>query len=166
MHGEGPTVFIVISAKFARAASPGCRIASTFAVAPSVNERARARAATIDTDRKKSSRAKVYIRARSEEMREERARYLGPPTCAEGKRTRARASTAPAYEIRRRARAPLRRKVKAPVKDAYGRNVWSVGVGMPEIYVSPLSCRFRGIRRWSSWLALFFFFTPFCLQLS
>jgi len=36
---------------------------------------ARARA-TIDTSRKKNSRAKVCIRARSEEMREERARYL------------------------------------------------------------------------------------------
>lgn len=76
-------------------------------------------------------------------MPEERARYLGPRAgeADEGESEHG----SPAYEIRRRARAPLRRKVKAPVKDAYGRNVRSVG--MPEIYVSPLSCRFRGIRR-------------------
>lgn len=109
VNGEGPTVLIVISAKFARATSPGYRIASTFAVAPSVNARAHI---TIDTDRKKSSRAKVYIRARSEEMREEHARYL-----ASSRRGSGRASTVLAYEIRQRARAPLRRKVKAPVKD-------------------------------------------------
>lgn len=47
---EGPTVFIVISAKFMRAVSLGYRIASTFAVALSVHARARS---TIDTVRKK-----------------------------------------------------------------------------------------------------------------
>lgn len=72
---EEPTVFIIVSGMLARAAPPGYRIASTFAVARSARARARARD-TIDTGRKKSSRAKVYIRARSKEMREERARYL------------------------------------------------------------------------------------------
>lgn len=66
---EEPTVFIIISGKLARAAPPGYRIASTFAVAArSVRACARARARvrdTIDTGRKKSSRAKVYRHTRA-----------------------------------------------------------------------------------------------------
>jgi len=72
--------------------------------------------ATIDTSRKKNSRAKVYIRARSEEMREERD--ISPREEEEGERAR--------FSLTKSANA-LRRKDKAPAKDIR-RNVRNVGM--------------------------------------
>lgn len=97
----------------------------------------RARALQSIPSGKKSSRAKVCIRARSEEMREERARYLAD----EGKGRETGEQTALAYETRQR--APLRRKVKAPVKDVR-RNVRSVCRNARDTF-PPLSCRFSPI---------------------
>lgn len=120
---EGRRFSLYISEVGARAAaSPGYRIASTFAVAV-VRARGRARSLQSIPTGKSSSRAKVYVYARIAK-RCERGACERIHIAAEGSGSE-RASAALAYEIRQRARAPLRRKVKAPVKDMR-RNVRSI----------------------------------------
>ena len=108
MHGEGLTGFFIII-YISEVDAP---FRSDIEYRLYFRRRAvRCARATIDTVRKKSSRAKVYIRARSEEMREERARYHA----AEGKGREGKGSGCCLRNPP--TRAPLRRKVKAPVKD-------------------------------------------------